>query len=167
LAVARTLPLHAVMLETGEQQGWCWWAGGGGGDGVAGCCFVGIGAHQAAQYPPPHTPTAPGADAPWCEIKRTHASHALSLPPAPAAPGGTALGIVEPPAGVKKERWAPGATVAGRCEPCHIVQVARVVAAMLTGGDVPALAAAAQANTMAMFWPREAGTAPGLGSSAP
>jgi len=98
-------------------------------------------------------PLQPPADAPWCEIKRTHASHPLAVAP-PASPA--ALGIVEPPPPVKKEKWAPGCTVAGRCEPCHIVQVARVLAALLTDGDVLRLAAAARANTMAMFWPSSA-----------
>ena len=91
-------------------------------------------------------------DAPWCGIKRTHAgySHVRPLAPSAAAGGGG-----EPYAEVKKEKWVAGATVKDRCEPCHIHHVLQVI----SGGreaDEAAVAAAAHANSMRIFWPAEA-----------
>jgi len=53
-------------------------------------------------------------DCPWCEIKATHAGYSM-------------LETFFP---TKKDpkKWAEGHTVKGRSEPCHIVQVAEVVA---------------------------------------
>ncbi|KAI5291390.1 hypothetical protein KEM52_000185 [Ascosphaera acerosa] len=57
-------------------------------------------------------------DGPWCEIRPSHASyrHTAGAPALPKA--------------VKKERWAKGCLVKGRNEPCTIVLVAQVVAAV-------------------------------------
>jgi TatD DNase family protein len=54
-------------------------------------------------------------DAPWCSIKPTHPSHALINTQFPA---------------VKKEKWMPGNMVKDRNEPCCLLQVAEVVAAV-------------------------------------
>lgn len=62
-------------------------------------------------------------DAPWCGIKSTHASSSL------ADLQSDSWAIAKKP-----ERKAAGECVKDRCEPCHIVQVARVVAAL---HDVP------------------------------
>ena len=53
-------------------------------------------------------------DAPWCGIKRTHSGYCHVQPAAWPE--------------VKKERWAAGSCVKDRCEPCHIAQVAQVIA---------------------------------------
>ena len=84
-------------------------------------------------------------DAPWCEIRRTHAGHAHVRTAFPA---------------VKKEKKdaadaaadaaGGGPCVAGRSEPAHIVQVAEVVAAV-HGVGVEEVAAAASANAVALF----------------
>jgi hypothetical protein len=95
-----------------------------------------------------HAPAAPlscllpfPADAPWCDIKKAHASHPLVKTAFPT---------------VKKEKYKPdsGALVHGRCEPCQIVQVAEVVAA-LHGVPMEAVAHTAYATTVAMFFPAE------------
>ncbi|KAI5290944.1 hypothetical protein KEM54_006922 [Ascosphaera aggregata] len=57
-------------------------------------------------------------DGPWCEIRPSHASFKYTA----EAP--------ELPKAVKKERWAKGCMVKGRNEPCSIVLVAQVVAAV-------------------------------------
>jgi TatD DNase family protein len=89
----------------------------------------------------PRTPPPIPADAPWCDIKKAHASHAL---------------VKTPFATVKKEKYKPesGALVHGRCEPCQIVQVAEVVAA-LHGMPLEAVAHTAYATTLSMFFPAE------------
>ncbi|KAJ2773521.1 hypothetical protein IWQ57_001255 [Coemansia nantahalensis] len=58
-------------------------------------------------------------DCPYCEIRRTHASHAL-LPPAG--------GAWTPPEAKRKERWDSGSMVKSRNEPCMIRQVLAVLA---------------------------------------
>ena len=67
---------------------------------------------------------------------------------------------------LKKEKWAAGATVKDRCEPCHIVHVLQVLCGARSErglGDAAAeedqaeearVAEAAYANSMRMFWPR-------------
>jgi TatD DNase family protein len=77
-------------------------------------------------------------DAPWCEIKRTHAGH----------------GHVRTMwSSTKKERFVDGETVKGRCEPCHIVQVAEVVAGV-KGLDVAEVAQHAYENSLKLFFPK-------------
>ena len=51
---------------------------------------------------------------------------------------------------VKKERWAEGAVVKDRAEPCHIAHVAQVVGGAM-GVDEARLAAAAHANSVRLF----------------
>ncbi len=76
-------------------------------------------------------------DAPWCEIKRSHASH----------------GLVDTVfATKKKERFVAGDMVTGRCEPCQIVQVAEVVA-KVKGVPVEEVVEAAFTSSQAMFFP--------------
>ena len=73
-------------------------------------------------------------DAPYCEIKKSHASFSL-LAGTPAA------------AGIK-------GSIKGRCEPAHITQVATVLAGLRGAGEgaVEAVAAAAHANSTRMFF---------------
>jgi TatD DNase family protein len=75
-------------------------------------------------------------DAPWCEIRRTHASHKHVVTTWPA---------------VDPKKYAPDKVVKGRCEPCHIVQVAEVVAGA-RGLSVAEVAAAALANSRHLFF---------------
>lgn len=75
-------------------------------------------------------------DAPWCDLRPSHAS-AAHAPPAPRA--------------VDRKKWTPGAMVKNRNEPCRVADVAAVVAS-LKGVDVRAVADAAWANSEALFF---------------
>lgn len=88
-------------------------------------------------------------DGPWCEIRPSHASFKLHLQvredakvkkPAELLPFET----------VKKEKFQPGKMVTGRCEPCAIGLVAKVVA-HLKGISEKEVADAAWKNTMYLF----------------
>ena len=85
-------------------------------------------------------------DAPWCGIRRSHAGHA-HVRTAIAAVDRKKKDAADAAAGA----GGGGACVADRCEPAHIVQVAEVLAA-LHGVSVDELAAAAYANTRALFF---------------
>lgn len=78
-------------------------------------------------------------DAPWCEIRNTHAG-ARFLSAAEKDRWGV----------MKKEKWQPDKCVKGRQEPCHIRLVAEAVAGIL---EVPFETVATQcyANTLACF----------------
>ena len=71
-------------------------------------------------------------DCPWCEVRPTHAGHSLIKTNFPT----------------KKDakKWAPGHLVKGRSEPCQIVQVAEIVAAVMNI-DVETLSNAAFENS--------------------
>lgn len=58
-------------------------------------------------------------DGPWCEIRKSHASHALLE------------GAPELPAKKKKERWEKGFMVNSRNEPVAISHVAQYVTYLL------------------------------------
>jgi len=80
-------------------------------------------------------------DAPWCDIRPTHAGHRYVQTPAD---------------GRKRERFEAGRQIKGRNEPCNLVQVLEVVAGYRP--DVPdaaALAAAVHANALRLFWPED------------
>ncbi|KAL4402118.1 3'-5'-DNA exonuclease [Malassezia pachydermatis] len=64
-------------------------------------------------------------DAPWCDIRPTHASAAHWTAFEKAEPD---LAKLYMPPRVKSEKWREDSAVKGRCEPCHIGQVAAVVA---------------------------------------
>uniref|UniRef100_A0A060TA92 ARAD1C43780p n=1 Tax=Blastobotrys adeninivorans TaxID=409370 RepID=A0A060TA92_BLAAD len=83
-------------------------------------------------------------DGPWCEIRPSHASHQQYLKGLPQEQ------LLPFPA-VKKEKFQPGAMVRGRCEPCAIVLVARVVAGV-KGISVEEVANAAWQNSTKMFF---------------
>lgn len=76
-------------------------------------------------------------DAPWCEIKPTHASHTLVRTPIVAK---------------KKEKFEKGLPVKGRNEPAAIRQVIEVLATV-RGEDVHELSEIVYGNTMKMFFP--------------
>ncbi|CAG0894222.1 unnamed protein product, partial [Cyprideis torosa] len=78
-------------------------------------------------------------DAPWCEIRPSHAGH------------GFIKTIFKQ---VKKEKWEPGLMVKGRNEPCQITQVLEVLAAVRKQ-DEAALASTIFQNTMRLFFPKE------------
>lgn len=84
---------------------------------------------------PASPPSWPPTDAPWCGIRRTHAGHGHIKSTWPA---------------VKPEKVGPGACAKNRCEPCHLVQVLEVVAA-IEGVDEETLAQQVWRNTSALF----------------
>ena len=81
-------------------------------------------------------------DGPWCGIKRTHAGFDFVSTTFPAK---------------KEKKWEPGFTVKNRTEPCHIVQVAEIIAgARKQGGkpgrdEVQEIADCAYANSRQLF----------------
>ena len=77
-------------------------------------------------------------DAPWCALKAASPAAAHVRTRWPAAKRGGAL--------------EPGALVRDRTEPCTVVQVAEAYAG-LAGIALAAVAAAAEANADALFWP--------------
>lgn len=80
-------------------------------------------------------------DGPWCEIRPSHASNAHV-----ANHKDNDL----PYPSVKKEKWTPEALVKGRCEPCSMPLVARVVASVK---EVPldTVVEAAYENSVKLF----------------
>jgi TatD DNase family protein len=87
-------------------------------------------------------------DAPWCDIRPTHASHQVllksqdSVIPKPWLPA------------YKKEKWIEGHLVKGRNEPCTLPQVLHIVAT-LKGLPVERVAAQTFANSLCLFFPDE------------
>ncbi|CAN6643978.1 deoxyribonuclease Tat-D [Trichomonascus vanleenenianus] len=78
-------------------------------------------------------------DGPWCEIRPSHASHKRFLQgTAPQFPS------------YKKEKFQQGAMVRGRCEPCAIELVAKVVAGV-KGIPVEEVIDAAWKNSLKLF----------------
>jgi len=80
-------------------------------------------------------------DAPWCEIRPSHAGSRHVSPP------------TAPP--VKKERWQPDRMVKGRNEPANITQVLDVLAAVREE-DPHCLAQQIYSNSVRLFFPSEA-----------
>lgn len=86
-------------------------------------------------------------DAPWCDIRSTHAS-AKYLDEFKARE--QELAALYSPPRAKPEKWTPLAAVKGRCEPCQIGEVAAVVAG-IQGVPLATLAAHAYQNAIALF----------------
>eukprot|EP00752_Nemacystus_decipiens_P005363 g4864.t1 len=78
-------------------------------------------------------------DAPWCEIRPSHAGSKMVQTAIPSR---------------KKEKFEAGFCVKGRQEPCHIVQVLEVAAAA-RDEDPSLLAAVALENTKRLFFPHD------------
>ena len=77
-------------------------------------------------------------DAPWCDLRPSHAS-ATHAPP--------------PPRAVDRKKWNPGAIVKNRNEPARVADVAAVVASV-KGVSVEEVAEAAWVNTERLFFGR-------------
>lgn len=88
-------------------------------------------------------------DAPWCDLRPTHAS-AKYVKAALDGPTREQLKALYSPPTVKKEKHDPEKMVKGRNEPCAIGQVAAVVAGV-KGLDVAEVAAVAEKNTRWLF----------------
>lgn len=86
-------------------------------------------------------------DAPWCDPRSTHASHAHIQSFKQANP---ALHALYQPASVKKEKWNPDSMVKGRNEPCVIGLVAATVASV-KDVSIESVAEAAMYNTRWLF----------------
>jgi len=76
-------------------------------------------------------------DAPWCEIKQSHASYKF---------------VQTKFHSVKKEKWNENSLVKGRNEPCCIIHVLEVIAA-LKDYNIDKLAEIIYENTVKMFFP--------------
>lgn len=76
-------------------------------------------------------------DAPWCGVRPTHAGNSFVKTRWPEK---------------KPDKWVEGSCVKGRSEPCHIVQVAEIVAAV-HGVEVEEVARVTTANAEALFFP--------------
>ena len=77
-------------------------------------------------------------DAPWCEIRPSHASRKH------VKTAGSAK---------DKKKFEVGQLVKGRNERCNIVQVLEAIAGLLEASDIDSLADQIFNNTTAMFWP--------------
>ena len=77
-------------------------------------------------------------DAPWCEIRQTHASHKFVKTQFPA---------------VKKEKWSEASMVKSRNEPCKITQVLEVIAAVKEC-SIDSVVERTYENTRRVFFPK-------------
>jgi TatD DNase family protein len=75
-------------------------------------------------------------DAPWCQVRPTHAGHASVATQFPE---------------VKKEAWRSDSCVKSRNEPCHTLQVLEILAAA-RGEPISELGAAVYANARRLFY---------------
>lgn len=91
-------------------------------------------------------------DGPWCEIRPSHASFRLHLATLKTTDGQLPKKPSQllPFPTVKKEKFADGTMITGRCEPCAIGLVAQVVAS-IKGVSAREVAEAAWKNTMDLF----------------
>ena len=90
-------------------------------------------------------------DAPWCDIRDTHASTALLKSLGTASPSELFLSKTFPPK-CKKEKFVTGAMVKGRCEPCQILSVFDVVFAIKGLSDREKLAEEIMRNAHDVFF---------------
>lgn len=75
-------------------------------------------------------------DAPWCQVKASHAGYTAASPPTWSS--------------VKKEKWNCSSMIKGRNEPCLITQVSEIVA-KTKGIEEQVLIEAAFENTLRCF----------------
>lgn len=86
-------------------------------------------------------------DAPWCDLRQTHASAPLLKRFVEKHPD---LSALYSPASVKKEKWEAEKQVKSRNEPCAIGNVAAVIAEA-KGIDISIVVKAARENTKFLF----------------
>lgn len=79
-------------------------------------------------------------DAPWCEVRPTHAGAKFIKTTFPS---------------IKREKWSPSQCVKGRNEPCYIINVLEIIAA-LKEADVKELSELVFKTTAEVFFPTEA-----------
>lgn len=90
-------------------------------------------------------------DGPWCEVRSTHASHAILM--GAAGDGGVSSALLRPFPTCRREKFVEGALVKSRCEPCHLVRVLEVLYE-LRRGEVESLESLAETiynNTRQLF----------------
>lgn len=114
--------------------------------GLTGCSFKGEeGIEVARQIPLDHLLLE--TDAPWCDMRPTHASTPLLADFAKTHPQ---LAKAYMPDAVKKEKWVAGKAIKGRNEPCTMGAVAAVVA-QAKALDIFTVAHTVQENTRFLF----------------
>ena len=94
------------------------------------------------------------ADAPWCSITSSHASHRY-LPKSVPTPVQTQNSLYIPRVN-KAEKFIAGSGVKGRQEPADVVVIAHVVAA-IRRESVKDVTRAAWRNSCTLFWPELCG----------
>jgi TatD DNase family protein len=114
--------------------------------GLTGCSFKTQEGIQVAQQVPLDRLLLE-TDAPWCDIRATHASAPLWSSFSKSRPD---LAQMYQPASVKKEKWEKEKMVKSRCEPCGIGCIAAIVAES-KGIQVEEVASAALENTRFLF----------------
>ncbi|EPY33842.1 hypothetical protein STCU_01924 [Strigomonas culicis] len=94
-------------------------------------------------------------DGPWCDIRNTHASRRLLQQRGAERASKLCVSdeLLAPFPVCKKEKFAAGSVVKGRCEPCHVVSVLETLYELRRDevGSLEELAGIICANTKRLF----------------